>query len=195
MLSNQPWSARHFSNRSCKSLLLPFVERPRSASSFFNSATYENNYNQNMPRMNQYSSHTCNWLVQVRRDDSVFTINASYFVNEYIVHESKSTERKLRTSSFSTLKHWCHSCKLLISWIELSILIISSVSCDAIYLRSLINQSTFSFLRFITASPSAILPFWASVRTCRWPKCIIITDKLAFYILPLKMAEKPLKSP
>lgn len=117
----------------------------------------------------------------MRGDDSVFTINASYFVNEYIVHESKSTERKLRTSSFSTLKHWCHSCKLLISWIELSVLIISSVSCDAIYLRSLINQSTFSFLRFITASPSAILPFWASVRTCRWPKCIIITDKLSFY--------------
>ena len=109
----------------------------------------------------------------------LLSMQAASSMSTSFMNQSQQKE-KLRTSSFSTLKHWCHSSKLLISWIELSVLIISSVSCDAIYLRSLINQSTFSFLRFITASPSAILPFWASVRTCRWPKCIIITDKLSF---------------
>ena len=36
-----PCSERHFSNLASRSLLLPFVGRPRSASSFFNSATFK----------------------------------------------------------------------------------------------------------------------------------------------------------
>ena len=38
---SSPWSERHCSNLACNTALVPLIGRPRSASSFFNSATFD----------------------------------------------------------------------------------------------------------------------------------------------------------